>query len=111
MKFTKLTNLLILALVVTLPGAGCRKRPTPLTMLPGARAGNPGDLGPGKAIEGANSVNPEGTFGIASNPPGSHEGWKEDAETLKGDTVHFDYAKSIVRANEKPKVLAVGAYL
>jgi peptidoglycan-associated lipoprotein len=111
MKLTQFTSLLILGLVLAVAGSGCRKRPTALTPLPGARTGTPGDVGPGNALEDASKIKPEDTFGIASNPPGSHQGWNENTEVLKADTVHFDYDSSVVKAGEKPKVAAVADYL
>ena len=108
MKPTKLANLLMLGLILTAAGPGCRKRPTPLTILPGSRAGNPADVGPGGAIGDANKVNPADLLGgIKSNDPTNHQGWIENAEMFKADTVHFDYDSSVVKAGEQPKVAAV----
>jgi peptidoglycan-associated lipoprotein len=107
MKATQLANLLMLGLILTAAGPGCRKRPTPLTPLPGSRAGNPSDVGPGAALGDAGKLNPAELGGIKSNEPGSHQGWIENAEMFKGDTVHFDYDRSEVRASEKSKVAAV----
>jgi len=104
-----------LGIILALAGAGCRKTPTPLTVLPGSRTGQPTDTGYSNAFASTNS-NPADTgrdipVGIASNPPGSHEGWKEDASALKADTVHFDYDSSAVKKSEKSKVTAVADYL
>ena len=52
-----------------------------------------------------------GPAGIASNPAGSHQGWAENAEVFKADTVYFAYDSSVVKASEKSKVVAVADYL
>jgi peptidoglycan-associated lipoprotein len=41
----------------------------------------------------------------------NHIGWAEDSAILAGDTVHFEYDRSEVRSEEKPKVAAVADYL
>jgi peptidoglycan-associated lipoprotein len=40
-----------------------------------------------------------------------HEGWLEDAQALKAETVYFDFDSSVLKASEKPKVSAVADYL
>jgi peptidoglycan-associated lipoprotein len=55
--------------------------------------------------------NPGEKGGLISNPPGSHQGWPEDATILKADTVLFDFDSSVLKASEKPKVAAVADYL
>ena len=91
---------------------GCKKHPTPLTSLPGARAGSPGDLGNGQPLSATPGAGAEGTpTGIAANPAGSHQGWAEDTEALKPDTVYFAYDSSVIRESEKSKVSAVADYL
>jgi peptidoglycan-associated lipoprotein len=47
--------------------------------------------------------------GIPQGP--GHVGWGEDPALLAGDTVHFEYDRSEVRSEEKPKVAAVADYL
>jgi peptidoglycan-associated lipoprotein len=51
------------------------------------------------------------TGGHASNSADAHAGWAEDAQTLKTDTVYFDFDSSVLKAGEKPKVAAVADYL
>ena len=43
--------------------------------------------------------------------PGSHQGWHEDAQALKSETVLFDFDSSVIKSSEKPKVAAVADYL
>jgi len=113
MKVSKLNNLILFGLLLTIPAVGCKKKPGFLTPLPGARSGQvaePGSappLGPGDKtdISGLTSA------GIKSNEPGSHQGWNENAELLKADSVHFDFDSSVVKSGEKPKVAKVADYL
>ena len=73
-----------------------------------AYKGDGGDVGPGPAIGDANKVNPADLLGgIKSNDPTNHQGWIENADMFKADTVHFDYDSSVVKAGEQPKVAAV----
>ena len=115
MKLNKFANLLVIGLVVCVAASGCKKKPTPLTELPGAKTGKVADAGPGGAMtpgQGPGGVaGTDTTGGIASNPPGSHDGWIKDAEALKAETVHFDFDSSVIKASEKPKVAAVADYL
>ena len=115
MKLNKFGNLLVIGLVVCVAASGCKKKPTPLTELPGAKTGKVADAGPSGAMtpgQGPGGVaGTDTTGGIASNPPGSHDGWIKDAEALKAETVHFDFDSSVIKASEKPKVAAVADYL
>jgi peptidoglycan-associated lipoprotein len=40
-----------------------------------------------------------------------HDHWIRDTETLKSDTVYFDFDSSVLKTAEKPKVSAVADYL
>jgi peptidoglycan-associated lipoprotein len=121
MKVNKFVNLLVIGLVLTVAASGCRKKPTPLTMLPGAKAGTPPDMPQGVPIKpseplaidnGPNSrPDPTTTSGTPSNPADLHAGWIKDAQALKTDTVYFDFDSSVIKASEKPKAAAVADYL
>ena len=116
MKLNKFANLLVIGLVLVVAASGCKKKPVGVTNLPGAQAGKVPDMGPGGAIRPAQPMTGEtgpGGLGDAhvSNPAGSHEGWIEDAQALKTETVYFDYDSSVLKAAEKPKVAAVADYL
>jgi peptidoglycan-associated lipoprotein len=115
MKLNKFTHLLVIGLVLTVAASGCRKKPVGVTNLPGAYASKPGDMPPGGAIKppdttGSGPVT-DTTGGTTSNPAELHAGWLEDAQTLKTDTVHFDFDSSVLKTSEKPKVAAVADYL
>jgi peptidoglycan-associated lipoprotein len=112
MKVSNLSHLVLFALIVSIPAVGCRKKPSSLTPLPGARAGQvpePGTAGPIGTEKNPQAV-PEPT-GIPSNNPDSHKGWLENAEMFKADTVHFDFDSSVVKSGEKGKVAKVADYL
>lgn len=111
MKLIKFENLLVIGLAVSFAGIGCRHKPQGVTPLPGARAGGVGDAGQGNAVGNGPGTSDTNPTGIPQNAPGSHTGWPEDAETLKADSVHFEYDSSVVRSSEKSKVEAVADYL
>jgi peptidoglycan-associated lipoprotein len=112
MKVSNLNNLVLIALLVTLPAVGCRKKPTSLTPLPGSVAHAPSDLPPGKELGTAPGAKPEDfATGIKSNDPDSHKGWLENAEMFKAETVHFDFDSTVVKSGEKGKVARVADYL
>jgi peptidoglycan-associated lipoprotein len=116
MKLNKFANLLVIGLVLTVAASGCRKKPVNVTELPGARAGKVSDMGPGGAIPpGPPMTTEQGPGGVLgghpSNPANLHEGWPEDAQALKAETVYFDYDRSVVKTVEQPKVAAVADYL
>src|SRR5438552_13123500 len=111
MKLSKLSNLILVGLLLAVPAVGCKKKPTSLTPLPGARAGQVPEPGAAPAIPGEKPGESAFATGIKSNEPGSHQGWLEDANMLKADTVHFDFDSSVVKTGEKPKVAKVAAYL
>ena len=111
MKVSKSSILILFGLIVAIPFTGCRKKPGYLTPLPGSRAGkvhepeSAGPITPG--------VKPEdvAATGITSNDPTNHQGWIENADTFKGDTVHFDYDSSVVKSSEKAKLSRIADYL
>jgi peptidoglycan-associated lipoprotein len=123
MKMMKFANLLVIALVMTVAASGCRKKPVGVTPLPNPYAKNVGNPGPGTTVPpggrtpgermpGETPIPSEiSPTGHPSNEPGLHQGWNEDAEVLRADTVHFDFDSSVIKASEKPKVSAVADYL
>ena len=116
MKLNKFANLLVIGLVLTVAASGCRKKLVNPTKLPNPYAGNVPDAGPGRAIPyvppiTAGPDTTSGPFATPSNPRDSHQGWIEDAQALKTDTVYFDFDSSVLKAAEKPKVSAVADYL
>jgi len=116
MKLNKFANLLVIGLVLTVAASGCRKKPVNVTELPGARAGRMSDMPPGNPIRTGDQPLTEGNpigvpTGHESNSRTLHDGWPEDAQTLKTETVYFDFDSSVLKGSEKPKVSAVADYL
>jgi len=112
MKFRKPVTLFVFAISAVIPFTGCKKRPGFLTPLPGSRAGQvkePETAGPiGPTVPKDGDIT---SSGIKSNDPGSHQGWIENADVFKSDTVHFDYDSSVIKSSEKEKVSRVADYL
>src|SRR5258708_39818543 len=99
MKRTNLKQLLMVSLVLFVAAAGCRKRPSNLTVLPGAHTGMPAEetVATTKPTEeDPSKIKPEDLLGgIKSNDPTNHQGWIENSEIYKAETVHFDYDRSV----------------
>jgi len=115
MKMTTLAKPVILAIALSLAAAGCKGTKPPVTSVPGGpgttgreggEIGGAGKLGSGPGTEGTEK---NITEGLAAGP--GHPGWTQNREPLAADTVHFDYDKSTIRENEKPKVASVADYL
>lgn len=112
MKATKITQLLVIALALTIVGTGCRKRPTGVTPLKDRttviRDGEiPGGLqvGDGSGVSGSE---------IGGGPQSgifTEENSTQHREILAANTVHFDYDSSVVKSSEKGNVEAVAGYL
>jgi len=111
MKLTRLTNSLLVGLVLAVAGAGCLKKPVNETILPGYKpqpisdpfANTGGDT---NLVTGGGTNNP-----TPMTDPNVRKDWPRDHEIFKSDTVHFDYDSSVVRSGEKSKVKAVADYL
>lgn len=116
MKLNKFVGLLVIGLVLTIAASGCRKKPVNTTLLPGSRAGRVADDSMGGLKDGdrlnlgENALGKPGE-GIAFGAAGEHQGWLEDAQTLKTETVYFDFDSSAIKSSERPKVSAVADYL
>ncbi len=117
MKLIKISNLITLGLALTFAAAGCKTKPTPLTMLPGERTRigtqTPLDSQPRFTTPAGASDNPInlGTPGGGNQTAGMHPGWPEDATTLKPQTIYFEYDKSAIKAAEHSKLEEVANYL
>ncbi len=116
MKLNKFVGLLVIGLVLTIAASGCRKKPVNTTLLPGSRAGRVADDSMGGLKDGdrlnlgENALGKPGE-GIAFGAAGEYQGWLEDAQTLKTETVYFDFDSSAIKSSERPKVSAVADYL
>ena len=115
MKATKLTYLLVLGMALTFAATGCKKKPTPITPLPGARMGPLTDNNPNPLPSGP-KYNPD--EGVKTGPGGGDttgleqfEGMIADRAALAAETVHFAFDSSVVKSSEKSKVEAVAEAL
>lgn len=106
--FSLFVCVLALTSIVTV---GCKKKPVRVTPLPNARSGGSvGDLPPGGILPGGgDTTGGTGATGFPAGP--GHAGWSEDRETLKTETVYFDYDSSTIKASEKSKIETVAGYL
>ncbi|MCX8091985.1 MAG: OmpA family protein [Verrucomicrobiae bacterium] len=113
MNSSKLTYLLICAVAASLAATGCKKKPTPITPLPGARAGVPGGERPSELPEGGRlgPGEPVSTGGGALAGLEEFEGMLADRAALAAHTVHFDFDSAVVKRSELPHVEAVAAAL
>jgi peptidoglycan-associated lipoprotein len=115
MKLNKFTNLLVIGLVLCVAAVGCKsKKPVNVTDLPNSKAGPPkgpesaGPISPEKK-PGSESLNPnENPTAFPLNP--DLKNWIPDTETLRAQTVYFDFDSSVVKVSEKSKVAAVADY-
>jgi peptidoglycan-associated lipoprotein len=117
MKVNRLSNLVVLALILVLPAmTGCRKKPVGVTQLPAAR--QPAVAGPGPGEMAGTSLpltNPsdsavgriDSSQGIPQGDASSHAGWTEDSTVFQANRLYFDFDSSVVKASERPKVTAV----
>lgn len=116
MKLTKISNLMVLGLALTVTAVGCRKNPYDTSVIHGQKS----------ALTGPNANNDLGNGQPARSPRGSevfpgpvgggplgpgHVGWIEDHDSLKAQTVYFDFDKSAIKSGEQPKLEAVVNYL
>src|SRR5258705_3836945 len=96
MKLTKISNLILLGLALTLISTGCKKKPVNVTNLPNGRTSTrpPGGLDPAvpftPAFDPTAGLNSTNTSGIAFDPNApSHTGWTEAPEALASETRYF----------------------
>jgi peptidoglycan-associated lipoprotein len=104
------SQLLLLGLLLSLIAPGCRKRPGPITPLPGQRAGLVGGEGPSGLESG--KINPETVpTGGGATAEFDLANMIQDRAALAAYTVHFDYDSSVVKAAEKSRVDSVAGAL
>ncbi len=115
MKATKLATLLVLALALTIVGSGCKKKPTPLTALPGSKFkvsdGSLGGPGPGATLNPGDNpgAGPGGTTPLPANIDLNN--FNQNREALASHIVHFDFDSALVKAGDQGNISAVAAYL
>lgn len=127
MKNQKATQIILLTLITVMAGvAGCKKRDTGLTPIPGGTRGQVGDASPQEPIDYLPS-NDLGPGNIESqNLPGSSEGamayspnaspddyanLTEDPDYFSENTVYFDFDSSAINFDQEGKIRDVAEYL
>jgi peptidoglycan-associated lipoprotein len=117
MKLTRLTNLLVIGLLLSVSAVGCRKKPVGVENIPNQPLAHVPDVGTMPPIEPGTGPGGDGTTGIDDGQlqplgdPSSHAGWLENTEQFKANTVLFGFDSSAVRADEKNKIAGVANYL
>jgi peptidoglycan-associated lipoprotein len=116
MKATKIVQLLVIALAITMVTAGCRKKPGAITPLKDRTTMvRDGDPGPGGIVDLGNGGLTTGDtgFGTEQNPRDfiASGNYTTDESALAANKVLFDFDSSVIRASEQGKVDAVASYL
>src|SRR5262245_33752166 len=110
MKLTKVVNLLVIGLALSLTACGCKKNPMGVTKLPEAPKPYAGDTPPGNPL-GAGDGGGVGTTGTPMPNPEDWMNAKRDETIFQAYTVQFAYDSPTVRASEKSKVAAVADHM
>jgi peptidoglycan-associated lipoprotein len=120
MKLTKLSNLMVLGLALTLTAVGCRKNPYDTSVIHGQRNTIAGTRGNGENDGIGNAPRlyspkyaethpgPVGGGPLLSN---DRSGCIENHDALKAQTIYFDFDKSSIKSSEATKLEAVANYL
>jgi peptidoglycan-associated lipoprotein len=128
MRIFKLSMLVVLTATLVLGGAGCKKKPGPVTPIPGRTDAGPTvvDNTPQKPVTlppglgDSTGVKPgTETISLPANTDGTipptggynRENFKENREFFKANTVYFDFDRAAVKASERVRVEEVAAYL
>jgi peptidoglycan-associated lipoprotein len=114
MKLTNLLNLTVLGTTLTITAVGCRTAPKGVTPIKGPRPDMSGDHGLNSGIQpisdgGVGSL--PGNPGIPPTDPNNYAGWGEDRNSLKPQTVYFDFDKSAIKSSEQSKLDEVANFL
>jgi peptidoglycan-associated lipoprotein len=120
MKSTAILNVVILGLALAIGGAGCKKKPTGITNIPGFRPGDgivgrPGNdlnTGPGTAIAEPSTSTSDIRSGEPIPFPGDHtgiEGRPQNRDMFAADTVYFALDSATVKPDQKSKLESVAS--
>ena len=110
-----LAKISVLGLIVAVSLVGCKKGNPRTTPIPGQGATPVKDPGADDPLKGR-KIATDGENLTPRDPKDpslgiGHEGWPQDRERFKNETVYFEFDKSTVRAKEASKVQVVGDYL
>jgi peptidoglycan-associated lipoprotein len=113
MKLTNLLNLTVLGTTLTITAVGCKTAPKGVTPIKGSRP-DMGDHGLSSGIApqpdaGVGAMS--GNIGIPPTSPDKYAGWGEDRNSLKPQTVYFEFDKSAIKSSEQSKLDEVANFL
>jgi peptidoglycan-associated lipoprotein len=114
MKATKIVQLLVIAVAITMVTTGCRKKPGAITPLKDRTTMvRDGDPGPGGIVDLGNGGLTTGDTGLGTEQSLRPDLANADADPsiLAAYKVLFDFDSSVIRASEQGKVDAVASYL
>jgi peptidoglycan-associated lipoprotein len=116
MKLTNFSRLMVLGLALTLTAVGCRKNPYDANTIYGHKPAITGH-GPNDDLRNSQPYQSPRYTETHPLPPviplvgNGHVGWIEDHDSLKAQTIYFDFDKSAVKAKEVSKIRMVVDYL
>ncbi|MEK7781544.1 MAG: OmpA family protein [Verrucomicrobiota bacterium] len=112
MKATKIIQLLVIALAITMVGTGCRKKQAGVTPIRN-RDTILRDPGIGGTYDpNLNPIGSESPFDKPQSTKFSNpDDFNQDRSALAANTVHFEYDSSVVKSSERGNVEAVANYL
>src|SRR5262245_20177168 len=116
MKLNKPCNVTVFAFALTLAltATGCKKYAgvTPLTFSP-APGSTDGTTKPAieDGVKQSSSPSDVASSDSSLTNPDVRRNWPRDREIFKSDTVHFDYDSSVIKSEEKSKLVTVADYI
>lgn len=117
MKPKKLINLLVLGLALTMTAVGCKHKTPPVTPLPN-NGGTTGMTGRNKGgLESQTPLTPgpsdvtSTSQGITPTDASKFDNYTPHPEILQAQTIHFDFDKSTIKADDEPKLEEVAKYM
>jgi peptidoglycan-associated lipoprotein len=116
MKLTKISHLMVLGLALTMTAVGCRKDPYDTSVIHGQKSAMAGpgannELGYGQRFQSPKYLDTHPLPPLIPLVGSGHQGWAEDHDALKAQTIYFEFDKSAVRGSEQSKIGAVVNYL
>ena len=112
MKLTKFSNLMVLGAALTITAVGCKTHPLNPTPIKGPRPDlSDKGLPPGVPPSAQNDVDSKSRDGIPPVDGHMYDNWGRDRDSLKPQTVYFDFDKSAIKSKEQSKLDEVANFL
>jgi peptidoglycan-associated lipoprotein len=111
MKAIKFTSLLVCALALTFAATGCKKKPTPITNIPGQPTGKVPDPNATDRLNDTTPVSSEDITPLSNRFGEIERDYNMDRDMFAANMVHFDYDSAAIRSNERADIKAVADYL